>query len=59
MVCQMPIGDRASFRNGSWQMVYGCHTTWAFLALLMCFLNEPITDSAAVCAYIRQEILCP
>lgn len=35
----------------------GCHTAWV-LSLDMCFLKKPISDSAAVCACIRQEILC-
>ena len=56
--CQIPIGDRASLRNGSWQMVNGVNTTLNMATgfrAISCFL---FFLTALLCApSIRKEIL--
>ena len=56
--CQLPTGDRASFRNGWGSRVHGCHTTWEGISPVpVAFSMCRNTDSAAVCACIRQETI--
>ena len=53
-----PIGNRASSQNGSGRFVHGCHTTWEGISPVpVAFSMCRNTDSAAVCACIRQETI--
>jgi hypothetical protein len=60
VTCQLPTGDRASFRNGWWSM-----GKRALHGLGACSLPRAMKipsfanlTSAAVCAYIQEEALC-